>query len=273
MTISELVYLFAPGIDADKIRKALQSSADAIIVDLEDAVRVNEKEQARAAVRQALGEARPDDKKVYVRINALSTPWFADDVALVNALSVDGVMLPKCDEPSAVEMLASMVTVEILPLIESAKGVLNAVDILCASPQVRRVAFGSVDFALDIGAEWTPEGVERQAAMGHLVLASRYAGKQPPIDAVFPVIRDEEAFKNDTRRGKKIGFYGKMIIHPMHIEWVRDVYRPSEEELARSKMIVEAYEKNGGKGVFTLDGKLVDLPVYEQAKRIVELWG
>lgn len=272
MTISQLVYLFSPGNDINRMGKALQSATDAVIVDLEDAVRVDEKAAAREVVRQALG-SRPHDKKVYIRINAVSTPWFADDVALVNELPVDGVILPKCEEPSAVETLAAKVTVEIIPLIESAKGVLNAVDILRASSQVHRLAFGSVDFALDIGAEWTPEGVERQAAMGHLVLASRYAGKQPPIDAVFPVIRDEEAFKNDTRIGKQMGFYGKMVIHPLHIEWVRDVYRPSAEEIARSKKIVEAYEQTGGKGAFTIDGKMVDLPVYEQAKRIVELWG
>lgn len=273
MTMSELVYLFSPGHDANKIQKGLQSPADAVVVDLEDAVRVDEKEQARTVVQQALGESRPAGKKVYVRINAVSTPWFADDVALVKELPVDGVMLPKCEKPSAVEMLAAMVAVEIIPLIESAKGVLNAAGILSASPQVRRCAFGSVDFALDIGTEWTPEGTERLAAMGQLVLASRYAGKEPPIDAVFPVIRDEAAFKKDALLGKKMGFYGKMVIHPMHIEWVRDVYRPSDEEISKCKKIVEAYEQSEGRGAFAIDGKLVDLPVYEQAKRIVTLWG
>jgi len=273
MSMSQLVYLFTPGGDADKIRKGLQSAADALIIDLEDAIRVDEKEQAREAVRQAFSEGRPADKKVYIRINAVSTPWFEDDVALANTLPIDGVMLPKCEEPSDVATLASKVSFEIIPLIESAKGVLNAAEILSVSPQVQRLAFGSVDFALDIGAEWTQEGIERHAAMGHLVLASRYAGKQPPIDAVFPVIRDEEAFKKDTLLGKKMGFYGKLIIHPMHIEWVRDVYRPAEEEIARSRKIVEAYEQSGGKGAFSIDGKMVDLPVYEQARRIVELWG
>ncbi len=273
MTMGELVYMFSPGQDANKIQKGLQSPADAVIVDLEDAVRVDEKGRARAIVKEALAAGRNRDKKVYLRINAVSTPWFADDAALVKELPVDGVMLPKCEEPSAVKTLASLVELEIIPLIESAKGVLNAAGILGASPQVRRCAFGSVDFALDIGTEWTPEGTERLAAMGHLVLASRCAGKEPPIDAVFPVIRDEEAFKKDTLLGKKMGFYGKMVIHPTHVEWVRDVYRPSDEEISKCKKIVEAYEQSEARGAFAMDGKLVDLPVYEQAKRIVTLWG
>jgi citrate lyase subunit beta/citryl-CoA lyase len=268
--MSEIVYLFVPGHDAQKISKAFQSQADVIIIDLEDAVRIEEKEEARAIVKKELVKHKSNNKKIMIRINSEPTSWFYEDIKLVKELDIHAVMLPKCENPSSVLTLSTLIPeLEIIPLIESARGVLNAESIIKSCSQIKKIAFGAVDFALDIGTEWSPEGTERFAAMSHLVLVSRTAGKDSPIDAVFPLIHDKEALQKDTMLGKKMGFYGKMVIHPKHIEWVKEVYRPSEEDIEKSRKIIEEYERNKGSGAFIIDGKLIDLPVYRQAKRIL----
>ncbi|WP_134701019.1 CoA ester lyase [Ammoniphilus sp. YIM 78166] len=270
--MDSLVYLFVPAIDEKKIAKAFQSSADAVILDLEDAIRVEDKANARRTLVQALKNHSSSTKKIIVRINPIDTPWFHEDLTILTQTKPDAVMLPKCESCSHIQTIASDIQdIEIIPLIESARGVWHAYDILQSSEQVKRLAFGSVDYALDIGTEWSEDGTERHFAMNHLVLASRTAGADSPIDAVFPQLDNKQAFLFDGAYGRKIGFYGKLIIHPKHINWVREVYRPNEEQMEWSKRIVEAFETRTETGAFSLDGKLIDFPVYKLAKKMVEM--
>ncbi|MRG84846.1 HpcH/HpaI aldolase/citrate lyase family protein [Salinibacillus xinjiangensis] len=264
-----LTYLFVPGISKKKIEKSIESSADVIIIDLEDAVTVAKKEEVRQIVYNSLKNKVSEDQNVFIRINSSQTPWFKDDLRLVKDLDLSGVMLPKSEEESDIKLTLESVdeNLEIIPLIESARGVDNVKSIIKSSKQIQKVAFGSVDFAYDIGVDWTPLGEERKLAMQHLVLASRSVGIDPPIDAVFPIINDKEDFQRDTRLGREIGFYGKMVIHPKHIEWVNDVYKPTEEQIEWSKKVVNLYENGENSGAVELDGKLVDYPIYTQAMR------
>jgi citrate lyase subunit beta / citryl-CoA lyase len=268
------VYLFVPGNSNKKIQKALNANTDAIIIDLEDAVTVEEKENARHIVSSILNSEviNTIKLKVYVRINSFKTPWFFDDIKMVKELrQVDGIMIPKCDDRVSVTHTAEMLgkDMEIIPLIESAAGVMNVDQVLSSHRFVRKVAFGSVDFALDIGTGWSEEGLERTYAMSKIVLTSRALGADSPIDAVFPVIDNKEKFIKDAQIGKQAGFYGKMVIHPNQIEWVKEVYTPHVKQIEWSNKVVNIYESSPNAGAIDLDGKLIDRPVYLLAKRIL----
>lgn len=267
------IYLFVPGNDEKKIRKSLTTSCDAIIFDLEDAVQVSQKDDARNLLKNVLTNEdtiKNSNQKKFIRINSIHTPWFEDDLNLLKRLNIDGLMLPKCEDASHVKAISQACQdIEIIPLIETAQGVWNAKEILQVSHQVQRLAFGAVDFALDIGVEWSVEGTERDAAMKHLVLASRFTGVDSPVDAVFPIIDDKLSLQKDATFAKKIGFYGKMVIHPKHIEWVQEIYQPTVEQIEWSKKVVKKYEESNETGAFEMDGKLIDLPVYKQAKKVL----
>lgn len=270
----DIVYLFVPGNSERKIEKGIQSDADVIILDLEDAVPSHEKAFARTIIKETLEKLEDiiPDKKVFVRINSITTPWFFDDLNLINSVNVNGIMIPKSESDIDIKVIDEKVVreVEIIPLIETAKGVLNCGQIIQSSTRVKKVSFGSVDFALDIGTDWTNSGEERKQAMGQIVLSSRAFGAEAPIDAVFPVLDNEELFVEDVNYGKKVGFSGKMIIHPKHIKLVKDVYQPTPEKLEWSKKVVDRYENTDDIGAIELNGKLIDLPVYKLAKKLLE---
>lgn len=269
-----LVYLFTPGDSRSKLEKAASGGADAVIVDLEDGVAADGKAFAREQAFAFLDERRRGGvsapaKPIYIRCNPAGSPHFGDDLRLVRESGAAGAMLAKCE--SADELRAAHEAApdaELIPLIETARGVSRVEAIVAAAVgRIRKVAFGAVDFALDIGADWSVGGEERLYAMGRLVLMSRVAGLMPPIDAVFPLLDDERAFAKDAELGKRMGFSGKMVVHPRHIDWVRVVYRISGEELAWCREAVRLYENAQSVGAVRLDGRLIDLPVYLQAKR------
>lgn len=269
-----LVYLFSPGDSRTKLGKAAASDADVIIVDLEDGVAEGGKQSARQCAFAFLDErrggafARP--KPVVVRCNAASSPHFADDLRLVREGGADGVIVPKCESADDIRAaIEAAPDAEPIPLLETARGVRHLESIAACSPRIRKVAFGAVDFALDIGADWTVDGEERKYAMGQIVLLSRALGLESPIDAVFPLLNDKESFLRDAAVGKRMGFYGKMIIHPRHIDWVREAYRVPKEELEWCRKAVRLYESSAAVGSVELDGKLIDRPVYAKAKRLL----
>jgi citrate lyase subunit beta / citryl-CoA lyase len=273
MNILGEVYLFAPGNSEKKIHKALNLHTDAVIIDLEDSVTSNEKEMARNLVYSLLKTDETFRSKIYVRINSIKTQWFFEDLNMVNELKrVDGIMIPKSEDKTSISLAAELLNknVEIIPLIESAAGVMNIRTILSSDQAVDRVAFGSVDFALDIGVDWSVEGTERAYAMSKLVLASRAAGVNPPIDAVFPIIDDRESFIKDTQKGKQTGFNGKMVIHPKQIDWVKEVYTPSKKQLEWSRKVIDVFESSAHSGAIDLEGKLIDRPVYLLAERLIK---
>jgi citrate lyase subunit beta/citryl-CoA lyase len=267
----KLVYLFSPADQAGKLEKAAASDADVVLIDLEDGVSVDRKEAARhqaSAFLQSYG-GRRDYPRFVIRCNPAASPYFADDLQLLRECGVSGVMIPKCEGADEIRAIHDAVPqAELIPLLESAKGVHHVERIAESCAQVRRVAFGAADFALDVGADWSAGGEERKYAMGQIVLLSRVAGLEPPIDAVFPLLNDKEAFVRDAALGRQFGFYGKMIIHPRHIEWTREAYKVPEAELAWCRQAVRLYETGAGAaGAVQLEGKLIDLPVYTKAKR------
>ncbi|MFC2949194.1 HpcH/HpaI aldolase/citrate lyase family protein [Virgibacillus sediminis] len=269
------VFLFVPGDNGKRIVKALNSEADTVIIDLEDGVIPNKKVLARNTIIDTLKENPRlfSDKKLWLRINPEHTPWHDEDLLLINQIpSLDGIMLPKCETAYNIRSIENRLSLdlEIVPLIETASGILHTQQLIDSSRWVKRVAFGSVDFAYDIGAEWTPSGIERRYAMSQIVVLSRAAEGEPPIDAVFPQIDDEESFKKDTLIGKQVGFFGKLVIHPKQAQWVNEIYSPSKEEIDWYRKVVEIYEESDDKGAVALDGKLIDLPVYLLARRYLE---
>ncbi|SMP57830.1 HpcH/HpaI aldolase/citrate lyase family protein [Noviherbaspirillum suwonense] len=255
-------YLFVPGNRPERYAKALAAGADAVIIDLEDAVAPAEKTAARDALRAWLSPAHP----VLVRINSADTAWFEDDLALAGLPGVAGVVLPKAEQAGDVARLVAQGAPAVLPLIESALGFHNALD-LARQPGVERLLFGSIDFSVDLGLT---EGVEElQYFRSQLVLVSRLAGIQPPVDGVTTTLDDAGRLADDTRRARRYGFGGKLCIHPRQVAPVNAAFAPSEAEAAWALRVLQAVENTDGAAV-AVDGKMVDRPVVLQAQAIIE---
>ena len=264
-------FLFVPADRPDRLGKALAGRADAVSVDLEDGVAPESKAGARDAVLQFFETHPPqrnDGKLLVLRTNDTAGVYFADDLALALQLPVHALMIPKCESPEDVASAKNW-NGEIIPLIESARGLHQAERILLSDQRVRRAAFGAVDFALDLGVQWSPGGMERAYPMGHIATLSRALGCQPPIDAVFPEFNDQTAFTEDALRGKQLGFGGKMAIHPRQIEWLEQIYRPLTAQIEWAKRVIQAARKSTSQGAFQLDGKLIDRPIIQLAERVL----
>jgi citrate lyase subunit beta / citryl-CoA lyase len=256
-------YLFVPANRIERVAKAHAAGPHAVIVDLEDAVPPLEKASAREAAARVLPDAAP----VLVRVNAPETEWFEDDLALCAHLGVHGVVIPKAERTEELHLAASRLPAEVvlLPLIETARGFAAAAR-LCEAPRVQRVVFGSIDFQLDLGI--TGEGEELLHFRSGLVLASRLAGVQPPVDGVTVAIGDEAQVRSDTMRGKRLGFGGKLCIHPRQVAVVNACFQPTADELAWARRIVDAAARANGAAV-QVDGKMVDRPVILKAEAIL----
>jgi citrate lyase subunit beta / citryl-CoA lyase len=255
-------WLFVPGTRLDLLSKAKDAKADAIIVDLEDAVLPEHKAPARSAVAQL----RPFGYPLFMRVNSVETSDFDLDVAAALQAGVAGIMLPKVERPEDIDALRARTpkTVRIVALIETARGVSNLSE-LAHHPDVHRLAFGSVDFALDVGC--TPYALTMDIARAQMVLASRTAGLPPPIDGVT-VSMDPQTLERDTTDSKALGFGGKLCIHPRQIECVNRAFRPSDNDIAWARRVV-ARATEAGSGALLVDGEMVDRPVLERAKRIL----
>lgn len=256
-------WLFVPGNRPERFEKALASGPDAVIVDLEDAVAPADKGAAREAVAAWLSPDRP----VYLRINGADTEWFADDLELVGHPGVAGVVLPKAEAADVLARVAVRLApaAVLLPLVETGFGVARA-ETLAAQPRVLRLMFGTIDFQLDLGIDG--EGEELAFFRSKLVLASRLAGVQPPIDGVTTAIRDLDRLQADTQRARRMGFGGKLCIHPDQVATVNRAFAPSDEELAWARKVVEAAGAADGAAV-AIDGKMVDRPVLLKAQRMI----
>lgn len=262
-------YLFVPADRPDRVEKALASEADAVIVDLEDAVASERKPEARKTVAH-LPEASP--KPIFIRCHTVNSEAFVEDLPCLKAAAsaVTAIMPAKCESARDIETLTGALPgMRILPLIETVAGV-AAMSEIAQFDFVERVAFGSVDLANDLGVDWSQTGEERHYAMGRIVFESRLHGLAPPVDAVFLALDNPSAFEADIRLGKQIGFFGKMIIHPSQIDPVHQVYRVTKEEEAWARKVVAAYENSDGLGAVRVEGQLVDRPVYERALRILK---
>jgi citrate lyase subunit beta / citryl-CoA lyase len=245
--------LFVPGHRPDRFDKAAAAGADAVILDLEDAVAEADKDSAREQVARWLGRGGAG----LVRINPPGTPFFAADLDLVRAAGCP-VMLPKAEDPEVVAGLG----LPVFPLIETAAGVERA-SAVCAAPDVVRAAFGSVDLATQLGVRHDDE-LALGYARSRLVLAAASAGIAPPLDGVTTDLEDLSVLEADLHHARRLGFGGKLCIHPKQISAVRQGFGPSEEELRWARRVLESSE-----AVSAVDGQLVDRPVRERAQRIL----
>jgi len=254
-------YLFVPGNRPERFEKALGSGADAVIVDLEDAVPPEGKAAARAAVARWLAPQRP----VLIRINGADTPWFAEDLALCAQAGVAGVMVPKAERVADLQRVATVAAGgAVLPLIETAAGFEN-LRALAGAESVQRLVFGSIDFQLDLGIL----DDELTAFRSQLVLVSRIANLVAPVDGVCTAIDDTEQLQRDTTRARRLGFGAKLCIHPRQVETVNQGFVPSEAELAWARRVLAAAAQARGAAV-ALDGKMIDRPVILRAQAIVD---
>lgn len=260
-------FLFVPGNDERKLRRALDSGADAVVADLEDAVTPAEKAPARELTARALAEAGGDVLRL-VRVNAAGSEWIADDVAVVGSLGLDGVVLPKA-EVAAVREVEEL-GLPVVAIVETAAGVRGAYE-LAALPVVEALVLGAVDLRLALGLERRDDGLELLFARSSVVVDSAAAGVRGPIDQVWTMLRDDDGLRRDCELGRSLGFRGKACIHPEQVPVVNDAFSPSRAELARAREVVRAFENAtaNGRGAVDLDGEMIDLPVAERARELL----
>jgi citrate lyase subunit beta/citryl-CoA lyase len=250
-------YLFVPGNRPERFAKACASGADAVIVDLEDAVPAAEKAAARANVAAWVAVERP----VLVRVNGAGTEWFRDDLAACARPGVAGIVLPKAERVEDVAALGKPA----FPIVESARGFWNAAA-LAQAPGVERLMFGSIDFQVDLGIQG--EGEELLYFRSQLVLVSRLAGLAAPVDGITTVFDSLDAVRVDTRRARRLGFGGKLCIHPKQVAAVNECFGPLPEEIAWARRVVEAAARAEGAAI-AVDGEMIDRPVLARAEEIL----
>jgi citrate lyase subunit beta / citryl-CoA lyase len=277
-------FLFAPGNRPRMVQKVMSFGADATILDLEDAVPIAEKAATRGAVKAALLDY-PQDRscKTYVRVNSLDTGLTADDVRGVVCPALDGIILPKveaaeelCEGDALVgqverELGLAQGHLDLIPIIETAKGFLNARAIASAGTRARRLAFGAGDFTFDLGVNWFGDCPAIMLPRMLLPIISRAAGLEPPFDTVYQNIHDLEGLRRETETGKALGFQGKMCIYPAQVSVVNEVFSPTEAEIAYAHKVIEAFRvaEAQGHASCTVDGKMIDYPLAERAKRVL----
>lgn len=270
-------FLFVPATRPERLGKALDSGADMVIADWEDAVAPADKDGARVALAQAVG-ALPGAARarLLVRINAEGTPWHDQDLralAQLVAQGVAGAVVSKAERARTLQAVARAAGAQacLLPLVESVAG-LDAADALAAAPQVARLAFGHLDFQVDMGMDCGADGPGDEPELlpmrMALVLASRRAGLAAPVDGVTVDTRDPERLAADARRARRMGFGGKLCIHPAQVRPLHAVFDPDAASVARALQVQQALREAGG-GVCVLDGRMVDAPVLRQAEQVL----
>ena len=257
---------------------------DSIMLDLEDAVAEKEKDAARFSLYHALREINYRGIECIVRINGLDSELWKEDIRCAVAGGTDGIRIPKTETAEAVKRVEKAVEeaenefgiergkVLIMAALESAKGVLNALDICNASERLFGIALSGGDYTKDLQTRITGTGVELMGARQHMIIAARAAGVQC-FDTVYTDLDDMEGFKKDVETIHLMGFDGKSIINPRQIAPVHEIYTPTQKEIVFSQKVVKEIEekKKLGIGVFTVDGKMIDIAFYDGAKRTIEL--
>ena len=266
------------------IKDAYIYGCDSIMLDLEDAVAENQKDAARFSLYHALTTIDYGNTEVIVRINGLDTPHWQEDIRVCVAGGVDGIRIAKCESAqdvrtveAAVEAAEKEFGVEVgrtllMAALESPKGILNAYEICSASDRMFGVAISGGDFRKCMQTTFQPDGVDMLAARGQMLLAARAAGIQC-FDTVFTDLDDDAGFEAEVRQNKAMGFDGKSLINPKQIRLVHQVFTPTEKEVRQAERIVRAIEEQAklGIGVFTVDGKMLDIAFGPGAKRTLKL--
>ena len=261
-----ITYLFVPGNRPERFDKALATEAGAIILDLEDAVIPAEKAAARAAIAKWFSTHTGSPDRIAVRVNDTASEWFADDLALICESGIRQVMLPKTESREQIEAVMGNGPdgVSVLPLVETARGIRN-VDEIAETDGVLRVAFGTLDYAVDLDLSGDEAGLAYPSA--RIAIASRCANLPSPVAGVTPSIKDSERITADFAFARSFGFGAKMCIHPTQVELIHAACRPSADDQAWARRVLEAAESS--EGAVQLDGKMIDRPVVLKAQAIL----
>ena len=261
-------YLFVPGNRPERFAKAFFSGADRVIVDLEDAVSPADKASARVVLAAWLATLDECAREVVmVRINDAHSAWFQEDLAWLQTQPLHEVMLPKCESPQQVQQVLAHLSppARVLPLIETARGVLALPDVASA-PGVSRLAFGAIDYQLDLDLPGAGPALDHAALC--IALASRAAELPAPVAGVTSAL-DGDAVTADMHHARALGYAAKLCIHPRQVEAVRQALRPCADELAWARRVVDAWEASHNVGTVQVDGRMVDKPVLLRAERIL----
>lgn len=275
--------LFMPGNNPGMLLSAGILGSDSVILDLEDAVSLTEKDSARILVREAIKNIDYTNVEVVVRINPMDSEFGAEDVNVIARVKPDALLVPKADE-EAIRTVDEMInkveleegfeagSIKIIPLVETAFGLETVYNIIKASKRVTAILLGGEDLTADLGIKRTKEGEEIFYARNKVATACK-ALKVDSIDTPFTDTNDYEGLTKDTAKAKSLGLTGKAAINPRQIDTIHSVFAPSEEEIKHALRILDAMEeaKKEGKGVFSIDGKMVDAPIINRALNTVEL--
>jgi citrate lyase subunit beta/citryl-CoA lyase len=281
-------FLFAPGNHARKVAKVFGCGADNVILDLEDAVAKAEKIATRALVVEALTQAHQSGARrggAYIRVNAFETEFCYGDAVAVVGPGLDGIILPMAESREQIVAFDWLVRslererglppggIDIIPIVETAKGIANARAIAAAGTRVKRMAFGAGDYTLDVNMEWTLAESELEHARAEMVVASRAAGLEAPIDTVWVHIKDLEGLASSAKRARQLGFQGKMCIYPPQVAVVNGAFTPSAKEVDFARRVVAAFEtaEREGSSSIQLDGFFIDHPIVYKARRTLDL--
>ena len=274
--------LYVPGNMPSMLQNIPLFQCDGVIIDLEDAVPLNEKDAARILVRRFLESYTDRNKEILVRINPLDTKWAIDDLKAVLPALPDGIRLPKADTPEIVERLDTMLTefeedlgleigrFRILPSIETAEGVINTVAISRCSNRLIGLAFGAEDYTASMEIERTKSGEELFNARMNVLWAAKSAGIQA-IDTIFADVNDMDALRRETELVKKLGYTGKCMVNPRQIDVIHEVFAPKQSEVDYALLVIDAIKRarEMGTGVIALGGKMIDAPVVKRAARVL----
>ena len=276
-------YLFAPGNHERRVEKALGLGADVVILDLEDAVAISEKKSTRELINKTLEQ--PRNCAVFVRVNAYDTEFCYGDICSIVSENLDGIVLPKLESLEDLRSIDWLLgnleqerglpngSIDLMPIIETAVGLVNIREIARADTRVKRLAFGGGDYTRDLGMEWTLKEDELLPVRSEMVLASRFGKLEPPVDTVFIHIKEHDAFRSSCSTILGLGFQGKMCIHPDQVPVTNETFTPDPEEVKWSQRVIDEFAKAEKAGIASIqvDGYFVDYPIVEKAQRTVDI--
>jgi len=276
-------WIFIPGNKERYLEKSKELESDILIFDLEDSVVPNEKVTARFMVKKCIDYIESQPEK-YVRVNEISSLFFMEDVKELVNRNLDGIVVPKvnnADEMKIVDYIISQAerekgleigSVKVVPLLETGEGITNAACIASSIERVELLAFGSEDYMLDVNIPKDAYGA-LQYARSALVNASSAAGIASPIDSIYPDFNNTDGLLEASKKSRGIGFQGRLVIHPAQLKTVNDIYAPTSTEIQEAQKIVDAYDSSfdEGRGALVVDGKMIDAPVAERAKKLLEM--
>ena len=276
--------LFVPGNRERFLAKLATLRPDAVILDLEDSIPPAEKAAAREAVGAILRSGRFADQRLFVRVNALRTGLAAADLAAVVSLRLGGIFVPKVEDPDELREVNRLLapveahhgleigTTRVIPIVETVRGIVRVAELAEAGPRVLGLNFGYDDFAFDLGVLRSPEGIESLYPRASIAIAARAAGVLA-IDGPLADLRDPARLEAECRVSRQLGFSGKQCIHPSQVEIVNRAFSPALEEIERARAIVAAYDEavQRGQGSTRLGASMIDMPVVEQARRVLAL--